>query len=279
MSKGYLVFAQNSKVDYLRQAIALSASLKANGNFEPVSVVTNDPVPDDYRFLFDRVISIPWGDNSKHSEWKVENRWKLYHISPYDETIVFDSDVLVTENLTNAWNFLLSYDLFFVSTVFDFKARPIIDTVHRKAFVENNLPNIYFGFHYFKKSDLANSFYQLLEEIVKNYQMYYSVFAKNSQQEFVSMDLSSSIAVKILGIENHVTCPVVEPARFIHMKPALQSFSTEISDWSKVLSIDYNESLIVGNHVQRGVFHYVDDNFLSIEIFNNLCQQKVNLEQ
>jgi len=276
MSNGYLIFAQNSKVDYLKQAAALSASLKINGNSQPVSVVTNDVVPTEYQTLFDQIIPIPWGDSSKHSEWKVENRWKLYHISPYEHTVVLDSDVLVTENITQAWDFLLDYDLFFTSRVYDFKSRPVVDTVYRKTFIENCLPNLYFGFHYFKKSTFAKEFYGQLEDVVKNYQEYYQGYTPNNTQSFVSMDVSSAIAAKILQIEHLITCSKAQPAKFIHMKPELQGLSTKFSKWSTVLSLDFNEGLTVGTYPQRGIFHYVEDDFLSDELFNKLCQQLAN---
>ena len=276
MSRGYLIFAQNSNVDYVKQAVALSASLQSHGNLDPVSIVTDDTIPEQYLHLFDKVIPIPWGDSSKHSTWKVENRWKLYHVSPYTETIVFDSDVLVTENLDNAWSFLVNYDLFFTSQVYDFKARLITDTVYRKTFIENNLPNIYFGFHYFKKSEAAHSFYQQLEEIVKDYQSYYNKFTPKYTQEFLSMDVSSAIAVKLLQIEHLVTCKIVEPAKFIHMKSAIQGIHTAVSNWSTVLDIEIDQTVIVGNHSQRGIFHYVNDDFLTDKIFNKICQHEVD---
>jgi hypothetical protein len=275
VSKGYLIFAQNSNVDYVKQAIALSASLRSHSNLDPVSIVTDDPIPEQYLHLFDKVIPIPWGDSSKHSTWKVENRWKLYHVSPYTETIVFDSDVLVTENLDNAWSFLLNYDLFFTSQVYDFKTRLITDTVYRKTFIENNLPNVYFGFHYFKKSKLAQDFYQQLEVVVKDYQSYYNTFTPNRTQEFLSMDVSSAIAVKILQIEHLVTCKIVEPAKFIHMKSAIQGLYTAVNNWSTVLDTEIDKTVIVGNHPQRGILHYVNDEFLTNELFNKICQQEV----
>lgn len=272
MSKGYLIFAQNSDVDYLKQAVALSASLKSSNNFEPVSVVTNDPVPDEYKGLFDQIIPIPWGDNSIGSVWKVENRWKLYHVTPYTETIVLDSDILVTENLSTAWGFFSEYDLYFISTVYDYKARPIVDTVNRKAFISNDLPNVYFGLHYFKKTDFSLAFYKQLEEVVKNYKIYYKCFTPNNTQHFVSMDVSSAIAIKILDIEHLVTCKVSEPVKFIHMKSNLQQLSLNTVNWQLVLDSTIDNNLVIGNHTQHGVFHYVENEFLTDEIFNKVIE-------
>jgi hypothetical protein len=271
MSKGYLIFAQNSNVDYLKQVVALSASLKRSGNLEPLSVVTNDPVPEDYLKYFDTVIPIPWGDSSKGSQWKVENRWKLYHCSPYEQTIVFDSDVLVTDSLKNAWAFLNNYDLYFTSTVYDFKSRLVTrDIVNRKTFIDNDLPNVYFGFHYFRKSEIAKEFYTQLENVVKHYKEYYRVYTPNATQDFISMDVSSAISLKILGLDTEVMCKIVEPAKFIHMKSDIQSLGIKSAVWMNVLDTEYDGKLYIGNHVQRGIFHYVENDFLTADLFQRL---------
>ena len=44
-----------------------------------------------YKHVFDNIIPIPWGNLAKNSDWKIENRWKLYHLSPYEHTIVMDA--------------------------------------------------------------------------------------------------------------------------------------------------------------------------------------------
>ena len=111
MSKGFLVLAQNSNnIDYVRQAYALALSIKlSQTTVSDISIITNDPVPEDYKSVFDQIIPIPWIDSSTQSRFKVENRWKVYHCSPYEETIVLDSDMLVLEDLTSYWEKLQKY--------------------------------------------------------------------------------------------------------------------------------------------------------------------------
>lgn len=270
MSKGYLIFAQNSSVDYVRQAVALSASLKSAGNVEPVSLVTNDPVPENFKNLFDKIIPIPWGDLSESKNWKIENRWKLYHVSPYNETIVMDSDILVTEDLTTLWNFLENFDLYFTSTVYDFTSKVIKDEVNRKVFVQNDLPNLYSGLHFFRKSQSADDFYQLLELIVKNYQDFYNQYTPNATQKFLSIDVAAAIACKILDNKHLITCDAYQPINFYHLKTNLQSLPVNANSWVDVLDCEYSSKLIIGNRQLRGVIHYVEDKFLTDEIFNKV---------
>ena len=101
MSNGVCLLAQNNiKTDYVRQAYALALSIVAKSPNQKVSLITNDPVSDKYKKVFDQIIPIPWSDDcSDDSDWKIENRWKVYHATPYRNTMVFDVDMLVLEDL------------------------------------------------------------------------------------------------------------------------------------------------------------------------------------
>ena len=103
MSKGFVVLAQNNKtVDYITQAYALALSIKASQHeHNLISLITNDPVPKKYQKVFDQIISIPFNDDAENTDWKVENRWKIFHATPYDETIVLDTDMLMLEDISS----------------------------------------------------------------------------------------------------------------------------------------------------------------------------------
>ena len=105
-TKGYLILAQNnSSNDYLRMAYVLALSIKTSQQeVTAVSLITDvpDAVPYHYREVFDHIIEIPWYDDALQSEWKIENRWKIYHITPYDETVLLDADMLFLTNVDNS---------------------------------------------------------------------------------------------------------------------------------------------------------------------------------
>ena len=105
MSNGFIVLAQNTDtVDYVQQAYALALSIKfSQQNINSISLVTNDPVPEKYQKVFDQIIPIPWFDPNSNSILKAENRWKLYHVSPYKSTIVLDTDMLLLEDISGWW--------------------------------------------------------------------------------------------------------------------------------------------------------------------------------
>ena len=63
MSKGIVVLAQNNATDnYVEQAALLAMSLHTY-NDVPISLITNDKVPEEYVSLFDKIIPIPFGDS------------------------------------------------------------------------------------------------------------------------------------------------------------------------------------------------------------------------
>ena len=138
MSRGIAVLAQNSdSVDYVEQACILAMSLHATNSNSKISIITNDSVPEDYISLFDKVIPIPFGDSAKDSEWKIENRWKIYHASPYEETLVLDTDMLILQDISFWWEFLSQYELYFTSKVLTYRGEAVTSDYYRKTFSAN----------------------------------------------------------------------------------------------------------------------------------------------
>lgn len=273
MSKGFVVFAQNTEsTDYVKQAYALALSIRnTQTSVTNISIVTNDPVPENYLSAFDKVIEIPWGDLSKNPMWKVENRWKVYHASPYDETIVLDTDMLFLEDISSWWNYCSNSNLKFCSTIKNYKGEIVErDLFHRKAFINNKLSNPYVALMYFKKSELAHDFYKVLEFVCKNWEVCYKKYAPINFQNWLSIDLATAIAIDMMGIEDQVIDPN-SPFEFVHMKNAIQQIIPIPANWQDVLNVNYqNNRLIVANQKQRYLFHYVKKDFLTDSIIKEL---------
>ena len=143
------MLAQNSDFDYVRQACLAAMSIRATNSNSKICLITNDPVPARHKQLFDDIIEIPWGDHAENEDWKISNRWKIYHAIPYDETVVIDTDMLVLQDISSWFDFLRNYDLFYTSKVLTYRGELVADNYYRKAFNKFNLPNLYSGFHYF----------------------------------------------------------------------------------------------------------------------------------
>lgn len=273
VSKGFLLLAQNTdSVDYVQQAYALALSIKATQSiYKNVSLITNDIVPDEYIAVFDQIIPIPFGDQSNNSTFRSENRWKLYHATPYDETIVLDTDMLLLEDIEQWWNYCGNYNIKFCSKIKNYKLETVVDTFHRKTFIANNLSNPYFALHYFKKSTEAHNFYKVLEFVCNNWEWCYDNFARDNYQNWLSMDLATAIAIEITGYHEQAidSC---SPLEFIHMKVPLQGWAVSPATWKNTVPYVLNTKgdFIVGNIKQSKLFHYVEKDFLTTQLIDRL---------
>jgi len=265
MTKGIVVLAQNNATDnYVEQAALLAMSLHTY-NDVPISLITNDQVPEEYVSLFDKIIPIPFADSAKVSDWKIENRWKIYHASPYDQTIVMDTDMLVLQNIDVWWDFLSNYEVFYTSNVLTYKGETANTSYYRKTFIDNELPNLFCGLHYFKKSDFAQQFYTWLELVVNNWETFYEQqLLASSRPKHVSMDVCTAIVTKILDCESVITNKVAKFPSFTHMKPYCQGWNTVQTSWQDQIGVYISKdgSTKLGNYAQTGILHYTEKDFV-----------------
>lgn len=274
MNRGFCVFAQNNETtDYVRQAYALALTVKHYCPGEKICLITNDSLTETQRSVFDDVVKIPWTDQSRDSNWKIENRWKTYHASPYERTIVMDADMLVLNDISHWWKELEKRKLYFTSNVRTYRGEIVSSDYYRKTFVANHLPNLYSGVYYFEKCEQAKAFFVLLELIVANWELFYTEFAKHRYQKWCSIDLCASIACKILDLEHEITDPN-SFITFTHMKPHAQNWTEVPERWTKVIGtyLQNNGTLMLGNYVQNGVLHYVENEFLTDRLVKKLEQ-------
>lgn len=273
VSKGFLVLAHNSlDVDYVQQAYALALSIKSSQQtVTNISLVTNDPVPEHCRAVFDQIIPIPWSEGVETTRFVAEHRWKLYHATPYEETIVLDTDMLFLEDISQWWEHCSGYDINFCNRIKNYKLEVVTDTVYRKTFIENKLTSPYFALHYFKKTDNAHEFYKVLEFVCNNWKWCYNKFAPIERPECVSMDVSTAIAIEITGIHDSAL-NALSPLEFIHMKPLIQGWDVTPVRWQDIVShtLNTNNELVVGNIKQSKIFHYTENEFLTDNIIKRL---------
>lgn len=272
MSKGFLIFAHNTDVNYVEQAYALALSIKmSQREVTSVTLITSDLVPKKYHKVFDFIIPTPWVEEDGVTRYAGEHRWKLFHVSPYDETIVLDADMLVLEDISQWWDYCSNYDLKFCSQIKNYKLEKIVDTFHRKAFISNKLTNPYFALHYFKKSQQALDFYKTLEFVCNNWEWCYDLYAKDNWQDCLSMDLATAIAIEITGFHECVidNC---SPLEFIHMKAAIQGWPVTPTTWQDAVPfvLTTKGDLVVGNIKQSKIFHYTEPEFLSKNVIKRL---------
>ena len=85
----------NQKYDYVRMAYALALSIKhTQKTIKNVSIALPGSeehlLTEKQRWIFDDVIELPWGDDAELTDWKINNKWKYVHCTPYKETVILD---------------------------------------------------------------------------------------------------------------------------------------------------------------------------------------------
>lgn len=285
MSKGYLVIAQNTEeVDYLRQAYALALSLGiTQSGIKNISVCvdqnTHKKIQDKHLKVFDQVIVIPWGDAAiDEPTWKIHNKWKYYYMSPYDETVVLDTDMIFPTDVTEWWHMLSSQDVWATTSVRTFRGETVspVGNLYRKVFEANQLPNIYNAFFYFKKSELAAELFAMAEIIFQHWQRFFYKYLPNYSPDRCSGDVAFALAMKLLGIEHLCTRNnVTSFPTFVHMKSHVQNIKNINDQWNKSIPTYFKDcqNIKVGNYQQILPFHYVEDTWLTDEIISTLEKQ------
>ena len=264
MSKGYVIVACGD--DYVKQAYLCSLSIKATQNtVRNVSLITDRPIDKKYAAIFDNVIVKDATDNGR---FKTKLRAMVYDLSPYDETIVLDSDIIFTSDVSYYWDLLTDKDLFFTTTVYTYRGSTTDNRYYREIFEKFQLPNTYVAVHYFKKSELAGIFYSLVKFITSNEKRYYGDILETKKQIDPSFDFTCALAIKMLDIETLVTRKHSCYPTFTHLKGQNQNWQSGVVNWmSKVpYYIDDDLNVFIGNFKQTRILHYTENNFVTNEV-------------
>ena len=284
-SRGFFTVAQG--VQYHRLAYALALSLKASQLKHSrlsigVTAKEKKVLPEKYRQVFDKVVTIPWKDSAAKSSWKLENEWKVIHMTPYDETIKLDADMLFPADISEWWNTLSLSEGVFTTSVRSYRNHTVTSDFYRRTFTESALPNVYTAFFYFKKTEVNYELFSLAEFIFNNWQRcFYEWLEPEHRPKFVSTDVVFALAAKILDYERFNRSPGSEVPTFVHMKSQLQDWPADrfmIEDWTKLVPVFFNKNceLKVGNYLQRLPFHYHVKSFLTDEMIARL-EKKVGI--
>ncbi len=274
MSKGYIVIAQNTKsVDYLQQAYALALNLKltqstVNNLSVCVDAATKKLITSKHKKVFDHIIDIPWNDEAEQSDWKINNKWKYLYMTPYDETVILDTDMIFPTDVSHWWDILAQRDIWATTKVRTYKGEIVSSDYYRKYFTLNNLPNVYTAFFYFKKCELSSELFAMIEIIFQNWQRFFFKYMPKGKPDFLSGDVAFALAMKLLGIEHECTRENIDAVpTFVHMKSHIQNVPTSLIDenWSNTLPTYYRsyKDFHIGNFAQHLPFHYVEKDWLT----------------
>ena len=299
--RGFITIAQRSgKLNYLRMAYGLALSLKATQRDVPhltVMVTPGTKIPAKYAAVFDEVVDIPWIDDSADAKWKIHNKWKAYHVTPYEETILLDADMIFPTDVSDWWDTLHERDVWFATQPATYRGDPVKIGTYRQEFLINGLPMVYTAFAYFRHCDKAQELFETAAMVYRNWVAMRDHYQMRKTDErllsdmqqfrsplrfswthffqdyphYVSGDLAFAIAVKILGEEDNYTPDGMFPT-FTHMKTGDQGLEAVSTLWSNSLPSVLREdmTLLVGNYRQRYPFHYVEKEWLTQDVILTL---------
>lgn len=201
---------------------------------------------------------LPYGDLATDSGWKLINDWQVYEASPYDYTIKLEADMYIPRNIDHWWDVLQDRDVVVSSTIRNFKQEISDIRFYRRFIDDNKLPDVYNAITYFKKSEVATQFFELVKEIFNNWEEYKKIL-KCNPQELATTDWVYSIACHIMGVEN-TTLPTFTEMSMVHMKQYINGTPTE--NWTDTFVYECLPNQIrVQTVPQQYPFHYHVKNF------------------
>ena len=209
--KGVLIFARNNaQIDYIKQAHFLAKRIKHYLNL-PTTVVTDSinylkDTYKDYKTVFDQVIEVPLATSPsrkryydgtnvfKQLEFKNDLRTSAYELTPYDETLMLDSDYIVSNDLFKNC-FTQDHDFLIFKEAHDLSGfRNDAQFVH----ISDTSVDFYWATCvFFRKTEANKIFFDLTKHIQENWQHYNSIFQIN--RGTFRNDWVFSIAIHIMN--------------------------------------------------------------------------------
>lgn len=169
MKRGAILFAFNSpKFDYYKMAVATAKRINHFLDM-PVTVVTDEKSISDSTYTFDNTI-IREGDSTNYRDWGIwmnKGRYQAYELSPYDETLLLDTDYMVNSNkLLRVFDY---YDDFCCHDTTSFFMQP---NAAQEVLSAYSFKTLWATAVCFKKTSRTEQIFGCLESIQKNYEHY-----------------------------------------------------------------------------------------------------------
>jgi len=214
MTKGILIFAHNNEyVDYAKLAL-VSGSLAKKYLKMPISLVTDkhtlewikkSKIDSDINNVFEQIIEVPppVTNNNRHLydgkdkslvPFTNINRCSAYDLTPYDTTLLIDSDFLIfSDALNNYWD--VCDDVLIAESVVDAVGQ------HRLGHLDHHISDTGIKMRWattvmFEKNEKTRRFFNLISYIKDEYEMFADLFRFNPLQ--YRNDISFSIAKHIM---------------------------------------------------------------------------------
>ena len=258
-SKGCVLFAFNTnEVDYVSIADANSKLITKNLNL-PVTLVTDlKTVP---KFNYDKIIRIENTlDNFRtfgqtKQTWRNGGRSYAYELSPYDLTLVLDSDYLILDNsLTKLIEQPFDYRL-------QYNSYSDAGLLYNTMGTSYSLPFVWATCVLFRKTTQTKLYFDLIQRIERNYAYYKALFhAKGTFRNDYAFAMAD-IILNGYSVDHHQGNP-------------LKMFTIE----QDIASIEIKNNLMIIKHCDSAVVspvqnvHIMDKNYLQTDQFRQFIE-------
>jgi hypothetical protein len=270
MNFGYLlIVTHNDDVDYLKMAYAVAISIKntQKQGYDKIALIIDDQRKVEKLkspWVFDKVIE--WSDVAG---W--DARSYMDQLTPWEHTVCIDVDMLFFRDHSH-WidYFVENCELYIANQAYTISGDKISSDYYRKAFTENDLPNLYSMWTFFKK-DTYKDFFDLNREIIRYPTEFKNIFLSKKIPRVVGTDEAFALAAKILDISDDISYDL-EFLKIVHMKPMVQNWPWEtdrVTDQAGFY-LNPNGRLKIGNFQQYDPVHYVEKDLITDEVISIL---------
>lgn len=240
MSRGALLFAFNSpKFNYYTMAVATAKRINHFLDL-PVTVVTDEKsIPNDIKYEFDNTVIVE-ADASNKRDWGIwinKGRYRAYELSPYDETLLLDTDYMVNSN-----KLLKTFEMptdFCCHDTTSFLMHP---GVPQEMLSVYSFSTLWATAIMFKKTKRAQQIFECLEMVQKNFDHYANIHG------FVSAtfrnDYALTLATRIVNGHTTVKEDVI-PWNLVHIGKNTTVYSNNDDEFN-------TEYIVMYDNWQRG---------------------------
>lgn len=192
MKKGALLFAfNNNSTDYY--AMAVKTAKRINYFLDlPVSLVTDSNSITESDYTFDKVFLVdPDKSNIKNkSIWINKGRYQAFELSPYEETLLLDTDYLVNSNLLN-----LDYN--YTDFLCPNKTNFILNDMGLEYVSATSFPTLWATIIMFKKTKTTKHLFDCMRMVQDNYNHYIDLY--NIATSLYRNDYALAIAHRLIN--------------------------------------------------------------------------------
>lgn len=227
--RGYLIPAVGDQ--YVTCAERLAHSIRQHHPRANITILTQD--------------QLPYGDQGGFA-----NDWQCFRASPYRQTIKLEADMICASPIDHWWTLFEKRDVVISQGCRNFYNQPGQSRAYRRIFDRNNLPDVYNAITYWRRSETARQFFDLIKDVFENWDQYKTLL--RFPDELPTTDVVYAMVAIIMGVET-VTLPPGFGPTIVHMKQHM--IGTVTDNWTKELVWEH-KPFRINTVAQQGLVHY-----------------------